>query len=106
MASEKKVGRTNAAARLALSERERREVVPLAAPTKARCDGCLFGRCVTVTITRGSEVIGQEERCECHVARPTREGFPCVRRDDWCSLHVEAKTRERTFGGVVMQSFQ
>jgi len=43
---------------------------------------------------------------QCHVARPSGHGFPCVRRDDWCSLHVSAETQERTFGGLVAQGFQ
>ena len=38
--------------------------------------------------------------CECHVARPTRYGFPTVRLDDFCALHVCAKTLERTFAGL------
>jgi hypothetical protein len=68
----------------------------------ARCDGCIFGRCIVVVDTnkRGEEV-SRRELCECHVARPTRSGFPTVRRDDFCSCHVSAKTTERTFAGLL-----
>ena len=43
---------------------------------------------------------GRREMCECHVARPTRYGFPTVRMDDFCALHVDSKTLERTFAGL------
>ena len=46
------------------------------------------------------------DKCECHMARPTKLGFPLVRRDDWCSLHVDCYTGDRTFGGVAAQNFQ
>ena len=86
----------------------RTEIVPAGdRPTNARCDECLFGRIVAVLAVKDakSTQIGPE-RCECHVARPAGHGFPCVRRDDWCSLHVCARTHERTFGGLVSQGFQ
>ena len=68
----------------------------------ARCEECIFGRCVVIVDTnkRGEE-ISRRELCECHVARPTRYGFPTVRRDDFCSCHVSAKTSERTFAGLL-----
>lgn len=83
----------------------RTEVVPAGErPTAARCDECLFGRIVTmVAVKDGKSVQIGPERCECHVARPTGHGFPCVRRDDWCSLHVSAAKGERTFSGLVTQ---
>ena len=72
----------------------------------AICANCLFGRGVTV-IDRdkatGNEV-GRRDVFECHVARPTRFGFPCVRPDDFCSLHVSASNCERTFAGLVPYS--
>lgn len=84
------------------------EVVPAGErPTSARCDECLFGRVVAILAVKGdkSTQVGPE-RCECHVARPAGHGFPVVRRDDWCSLHVRASDHERTFGGLVAQGFQ
>jgi hypothetical protein len=39
--------------------------------------------------------------CECHVARPTRFGFPVVRLDDFCSFHADPKTGERAYAGLV-----
>lgn len=73
-----------------------------AQPTKncERCDECLFGRAVTITVKTGKGKDATEEAvpmCECHVARPTRYGFPTVRPDDFCSYHVDADTRERSF---------
>ena len=38
--------------------------------------------------------------CECHVSRPTREGFPVVRPDDFCAFHVSIRARRRTFEGL------
>lgn len=71
----------------------------------ARCDGCLFGRLVVVVDKdKSGKETDRREMCECHVARPTRYGFPCVRMDDFCALHVDAKTGERTFAGLVMPS--
>ena len=69
----------------------------------ARCARCLFGRPVTVIDhdKKGAET-GRREMCECHVARPTRYGFPVVRLDDFCACHVEAASAERTFAGLVM----
>lgn len=68
----------------------------------ARCAECLFGRLVLVADKdkRGVET-GRREMCECHVARPTRTGFPVVRPDDFCALHVDADTMDRTFAGLV-----
>lgn len=68
----------------------------------AKCEHCLFGRAVTLSDKdkKGHEV-NKREMCECHVARPTRYGFPVVRLDDFCALHVEAATGERTFAGLV-----
>ena len=68
----------------------------------ARCADCLFGRPVTIVDkNKKGEVTAQREMCECHVARPTRYGFPTVRLDDFCSCHVCAETVERTFAGLV-----
>lgn len=64
----------------------------------ARCAECLFGRPVADTDKSGNI---RREMCECHVARPTKSGFPVVRPDDFCALHVDADTMERTFAGVV-----
>lgn len=75
-------------------------------PVNARCDECLFGRCVTVCEARHGNAVQTIEKCECHMARPTKLGFPLVRRDDWCSLHVDCYTGDRTFGGVAAQNFQ
>lgn len=69
----------------------------------ARCDECLFGRPVTVVDKdKDGREIGRREVCECHVARPTRFGFPTVRIDDFCSCHVDAASGERTFAGLVI----
>lgn len=67
----------------------------------ATCAGCLFGRAVEVVGTCGcASATPPVKMCECHVARPTRFGFPVVRPDDFCALHVDAKTRNRTFAGL------
>lgn len=74
---------------------------PLALPKPVRrsksaatCSRCLFGR-----------IVHDEERgelCECHVSRPTASGgFPAVRPDDFCPLHVSIRGRVRTFAGLV-----
>ena len=69
----------------------------------ARCDGCLFGRGVTLEDRdKRGRLTGRRRMCECHVARPTRSGFPVVRPDDFCALHVGALTGERTFAGLVV----
>ncbi len=68
----------------------------------ARCAGCLFGRPVTVIDRdKAGKETARREMCECHVARPTRYGFPTVRLDDFCALHVDAQSGERTFAGLV-----
>ena len=69
----------------------------------AKCAGCLFGRPVTVVDKdKSGKETARREMCECHVARPTRYGFPTVRLDDFCACHVCAKTAERTFAGLVV----
>lgn len=72
-------------------------------PTKAKptCVGCMFGKMATIVChdKNGAET-DRREVCECHVARPTRYGFPTVRHDDFCALHVDAKTGARTFKGL------
>lgn len=68
----------------------------------ARCIDCLFGRPATIVDKdKDGKETARREVCECHVARPTRYGFPCVRPDDYCSCHVDAATGERTFAGLV-----
>ena len=67
----------------------------------AHCAGCIFGRPVTIIDhDKAGKETGRREMCECHVARPTRYGFPTVRLDNFCALHVDAKTLERTFAGL------
>lgn len=67
----------------------------------ARCADCMFGRPVTVIDhNKAGTETARREVCECHVARPTRYGFPTVRLDDFCALHVDARTAERTFAGL------
>lgn len=65
--------------------------------TKAKCAAtcmkCLFGRMV--------ESAKKGTVCECHVARPTASGFPTVRPDDFCPLHVSVRSRKRTYAGLV-----
>ena len=69
----------------------------------ARCADCLFGRPVTVVDKdKSGKETARREMCECHVARPTRYGFPTVRLDDFCACHVDARTTERTFAGLVI----
>lgn len=69
----------------------------------ARCAECLFGRPVTVVDKdKSGKETARREMCECHVARPTRYGFPTVRLDDFCACHVCAATAERTFAGLVV----
>lgn len=72
----------------------------------ARCAECLFGRKIAlVDVVRGDE--GERRAmCECHVARPTKWGWPVVRMDDFCALHVDAKTHERTFAGLTQGGAQ
>ena len=68
----------------------------------AKCANCLFGRGVKITDEdKKGNVTAIREMCECHVARPTRYGFPVVRPDDFCALHVDAQTAEKTFGGLL-----
>lgn len=66
----------------------------------AHCAECLFGRPVTVIEGKDKEQT-KREMCECHVARPTRSGFPLVRLDDFCSHHVDRVSGERTYAGFV-----
>ena len=68
----------------------------------AKCANCLFGRPVTITDDKKKST--KREMCECHVARPTRSGFPIVRLDDYCACHVDAATGERTFAGLAPSS--
>lgn len=68
----------------------------------AKCETCIFGRKVTICDkNKKGKVTNERQMCECHVARPTRYGFPVVRLDDFCACHVEAETAERTFAGLV-----
>lgn len=72
-------------------------------PTRgtATCEGCMFGRPVTIVDhDKAGKETARRDMCECHVARPTRSGFPTVRLDDFCALHVDAETAERTFAGL------
>jgi hypothetical protein len=69
----------------------------------ARCIDCMFGRpAVIIERDKDGNETARHEVCECHVARPTRSGFPTVRPDDYCACHVDAKTAERTFAGLVV----
>ena len=69
----------------------------------AKCENCIFGRAVTVIDKdKSGKETARREMCECHVARPTRYGFPIVRLDDFCACHVCAATTERTFAGLVV----
>ena len=71
----------------------------------ATCATCIFGRGITIEDkNRKGEVVATREMAECHVARPTRFGFPVVRLDDFCSMHVDRASAERTFAGLVPQS--
>lgn len=71
----------------------------------AKCASCLFGRPVTVVDKdKSGKETARREMCECHVARPTRYGFPTVRLDDFCACHVDEATAERTFAGLVVQT--
>lgn len=68
----------------------------------AACAACLFGRAVEIIDRdKGGKEVSRRSMCECHVARPTRYGFPVVRPDDFCALHVDAAKGERTFAGLV-----
>lgn len=68
----------------------------------AKCETCIFGREITIADkAKDGQVVNRRQMCECHVARPTRYGFPVVRLDDFCACHVDAKTAERTFAGLV-----
>ena len=43
----------------------------------AKCASCLFGRPVTVIDKdKSGKETARRKMCECHVARPTRYGFP------------------------------
>ena len=82
-----------------------RPVAMLAVPVSrsksaATCARCLFGRIVRDALNGG-------RRCECHVSRPTATGgFPLVRPDDFCPLHVSVKARVRSFAGLVPETPQ
>ncbi len=67
-------------------------------PTRgtASCTTCVFSRKIIITVNGTADC----EMCECHVARPTSYGFPTIRPDDFCGLHVKADTMERTFANV------
>ena len=68
----------------------------------ACCALCMFGRHVTIVDQdKGGSEKARREMCECHVARPTRYGFPVVRLDDFCGLHVDVRTGEKTFAGLI-----
>lgn len=68
----------------------------------AKCIDCIFGRPVTIIDRdKSGKETGRRDMCECHVARPTRYGFPVVRLDDFCACHVSAESAERTFAGMV-----
>ena len=73
----------------------------------AKCETCIFGRPVTISDRdKSGKETGRREMCECHVARPTRYGFPVVRLDDFCACHVDAASNERTFAGLVPNGMQ
>ena len=68
----------------------------------AKCANCIFGRGVTIVDKdKSGKETARRDMCECHVARPTRYGFPVVRLDDFCALHVHAASGERTFAGLL-----
>lgn len=68
----------------------------------AKCENCIFGRGVTIVDKdKSGKETARRDMCECHVARPTRYGFPVVRLDDFCALHVSAASGERTFAGLL-----
>lgn len=69
---------------------------------QAVCDNCLFGRLVTVVEKdKSGKELNRLDMCECHVSRPTVRGFPVVRRDDFCALHVDRGTLARTYAEIV-----
>ena len=92
-------------AKAAASAVKSRPVAMLAVPVSrsksaATCARCLFGRIVRDALSGG-------RRCECHVSRPTATGgFPLVRPDDFCPLHVSVKARVRSFAGLVPETPQ
>lgn len=70
----------------------------------AKCEKCLFGRPVTIIEredAEGRKAATRKRMCECHVARPTRSGWPVVRLDDYCSHHVDRESGERTYAALV-----
>lgn len=68
----------------------------------AKCENCIFGRAVMIIDKdKSGKETARRDMCECHVARPTRYGFPVVRLDDFCACHVSARSAERTFAGLV-----
>lgn len=73
------------------------------AATMPCCLNCAFGRQVTVVTEdkKSGKETDRRNMCECHVARPTRFGFPVVRLDDFCSFHADPKTGERAYAGLV-----
>lgn len=68
--------------------------VPAVVPKGVKCSQCIFAR------------VSEDGRCECHVARPTKTGFPSVNADDFCSLHVNAISGKRTFASYVTPGYQ
>lgn len=73
----------------------------------AKCANCIFGRPVTISDRdKSGKETNRRDMCECHVARPTRYGFPVVRLDDFCALHVDAASGERTFAGLLPNGMQ
>ncbi len=72
-------------------------------PTRgtAACADCIFARKIVICDKgENGEPVAGREMCECHVARPNSYGFPTIRPDDFCGLHVNAETMERTFAAV------
>ena len=67
-------------------------------PHGAKCEQCLFG---FKLYAKNGDGTMNAVKIECHVARPTKSGFPVVRFEDYCSFHVNGETGERTFAGLV-----
>lgn len=53
--------------------------------TGKTCEKCFFGLRI------------DKHRHECHVSRPTKDGFPKVRDLDWCSYWTDPDTLDRPF---------
>ena len=88
------------------------EIIPQAPkPTTDRCEKC--ARCFfaiselvpdpTAPFRHGSKPRVHGYRC--HISRPSTNGFPIVRADEFCGMFTDAKTRKQPLARLLMPLF-